>query len=156
MKRCGIEDNNLVVSILTHPSIYWWVTDDSALPASNLDFTPFLSINNVYVLLPREGCITIYYPRNGTTWEVHSAALPESRGKNMVEAAMDSLVWMFTNTPCRKVNTLVPSFNPLALRLAKQCGMKIEGVDRKSFLKESVLYDQTQLGICKEDMPCQS
>jgi len=154
VKRCTIEDNALVCSILGHPSVYGWVTDDSAPPAKDLDYTPFLALESVYVLMPREGCLTIYIPRNGVTWEVHSAALPESRGKTMTDAARESLAWMFENTPCRKVVTCVPSFNPLALRLAKQTGMVQEGIDRRSFLKDGVIYNQTLLGICKEEQLC--
>ena len=154
MKRCTIEDNALVCSILGHPSIYPWVTDDSAPPLAFLDYTPFLALDAVYVLMPRPGCLTIFMPINGVTWEVHSAALPESRGDTMMEAAREALAWMFENTPCRKVVTCVPSFNSLALRLAKQIGMVPEGVNRRSFLKDGVIYNQTLLGICKEELLC--
>jgi hypothetical protein len=155
IKRCTVEDNELVVNILKHPSIYKWVSDDYSCSAENVDYRQFLAMDSVYVLLQFGGCLTIFIPRNGITWEVHSASLPETRGKNMVLAGKNAVQWMFANTPCRKIVTAVPTFNPLAMRLSRMCGMAEEGNDRKSFLKDGVLYDQILYGITKEEYLCQ-
>jgi len=48
-----------------------------------------------------------------------------------------------------KIISLVPEFNPLAARLCRVCGLKKEGVLKKSFLKNFKLYDQSVYGMSK-------
>jgi RimJ/RimL family protein N-acetyltransferase len=71
----------------------------------------------------------------------------------MAKAMTDSIAWMFENTPCVKIVAGIPAYNHFALRLAKSSGMSLEGVNRKSFLKDGVLHDQIYFGINKEG-PC--
>jgi len=155
VKRCTVEDNDKVVTILSDPMVYWWVSDDMSPPPDKIDYTAFLSNESVYVLMPRDGIVIIFIPQNGVMWEVHSAALPEYRGKEMHLAGRESILWMFTNTPCRKIETHVPTFNRAAYGLSVRCKMTKEGISRQSFLRDGKLYDQAVFGITKEEALCQ-
>ena len=89
-------------------------------------------------------------PLNCICYEVHTALLPEAWGRS-VEITKDGVLWLFENTPCRRVITNVPEYNRKALLLAKKTGMVQFGINPKSFLKNGVLYDQIMLGLSKED-----
>lgn len=90
-------------------------------------------------------------PRNAVTYEVHIGLLPEARGM-AIDIAKGALYWLFYNTPCLKVIASIPSFNPLARRLAERCGLQLIGNNTSSFLKGGVLYDQFIYGISKEEL----
>ncbi len=154
MHRCTLEDLERVHGIVRHPDVYPELCDDGCPPAELADFGPLLANGASYFLMPGEGILFMGLMVNHATWEVHTAVVPERRGKWAVEGARDAANWMFEHTPCRKLITRVPSFNRKALAFALMVGMKREGVDRKSFLKSGTLYDQEFLGIVKEEWIC--
>ena len=86
--------------------------------------------------------------------EIHTCILPAFRGKAAEVAAAHIIKWVFTNTPCEKMITLVPAFNRAALRYALRAGLVKEGCITKSFKSGGILHDQTLLGISKENAPC--
>jgi len=63
------------------------------------------------------------YVSHGDTFEVHTQFLPEGRG-DTATLARESLFYMFTQTPCVRIDTLIPPFNKTAKRLAEAVGMK--------------------------------
>lgn len=95
--------------------------------------------------------VFLFHPHNAITYEVHTAILPPLWGELAKQAAFMARQWIFTQTPCRKLITHVPEYNKLALRFAKQGGLKLEGVNRKSYLFNGELMDQYLLGITKEE-----
>lgn len=86
--------------------------------------------------------------QNFATFEVHTCLLPHARGV-AVEVAKAALAWAWDNTEAQRIVTSVPSYNPLALRLAKKAGMTVYGVNPKSFSRHGILYDMTLLGISR-------
>lgn len=82
-------------------------------------------------------------------WQVHTCILPEHRGK-VAEAAAKALIESVFNAGCRKLITLVPSFNRAAKLFALRAGLRVEGNLTASFQKGGVLYDQTILSINKD------
>ncbi|MBL4591200.1 MAG: GNAT family N-acetyltransferase [Phycisphaerales bacterium] len=144
-------DMELVREIITHPKIYDHVSDDFS-PAPE-DFIP-IDPDSVYYLTPiHNGTVMgvfFVHSHNGICYEVHTCILPEYHGALALKAAKDLIKWVFEETPCMKLITNVPSFNPLAYRFALKAGMVKEGVNTKSFQKNGVIYDQTVLGIVKE------
>lgn len=91
--------------------------------------------------------------RNHVSYEVHTILMPNARGK-AVKIAKGAMNWLFLNTGCLRVTTRVPSYNKLAQRLSLKTGMKLFGVDEKSFMKDGQLYDQFLYGLSKEEI-CQ-
>lgn len=86
--------------------------------------------------------------QNFATFEVHTCLLPHAKGK-AVDIAKEAIAWAWDNTLAQRIITSVPSYNPLALRLAKKAGMTIYGVNQMSFSRNGILHDVTLLGISK-------
>jgi len=92
----------------------------------------------------------MFVPQNTACWEVHTCLLPQAWGQAAI-AGKEMCNWIFNNTVCQRIITNVPSFNKLALILAKNCGFKEFGRNIKSFLYNDQLYDQVMLGLSKGD-----
>lgn len=83
---------------------------------------------------------------NSICYEIHTVMHPKTWGRSL-KYAKEVIVWIFENTPCKKLITFVPADNPQALSLAINSGMEKEGILKKSFLKNGVLLDQHILGV---------
>ena len=154
IQRAGIGDLGYIQSVLKHEGIYPHIVDDLSPRVEELDVSCLLE--RWYFLIPvieaaRIG-LFIFHPWNSVTYEVHSMILPEHRGKKAIVAGKEAVEYMFTQTPCRKIVTHVPAYNMPAYALARRVGLEVEGINRRSFLKNGRLYDQYILGICKEEM----
>jgi RimJ/RimL family protein N-acetyltransferase len=90
---------------------------------------------------------------NHVTFECHTALLKTARGK-AVDAGKAALAWAWANTRAECITTSVPSYNPLALRLALKVGFYVIGINNRSFQKNNIIYDQTLLGISKNENLC--
>ena len=136
-------DREYIRSVFTHPAIYPHVSDDYAPPPEVWE----PPIEGAAYLRPEEGgaCFMVH-PHNRVMWEVHSAVLPEFRGKSK-EYAEGVVRWVAQNTPCKCFTTLVPEGNAPALALAKSVGLKPVGVFPRSFMKGGRLLDQTILAM---------
>ena len=108
-----------VNSILNHPEIHPWITfnDDP------VDFTWALGQSDRFVLFGPYGG-QIYHLVGPKTYEVHSAYLPEARGRYALEATKQTLRWMFTQTDATEILTRVPRGNIAAKALARACGLR--------------------------------
>lgn len=152
-KAIRTEDEMLIASILTHPSILPHITDDGTTMLTNL-INPNLFWITVY---DRDELLGMFlsHPHNTATYESHTCLLPNAYGPRAVEAAHEYIKWMFRWTACQKLITNVPEYNKLALRFARKVGGVLEGVNRSSYLKNDILMDQYVLGITKEEFLCQ-
>lgn len=149
-------DSDLVRAVLSHPAIAPFIVDDKS---PDPDWADVVCNPALYFLRPmtadRVGMgLFVLHPVNGVTLEIHTAILPEHRGRAAYQAAKLLLQWVVENTTAQKLITHVPAFNTAALRYAQAAGMVIEGCNRASFLKDSVLYDQHLLGITRREI-CQ-
>lgn len=147
-------DVDTVSGFLRHPEIYPAMADDYSDVGMVQQAAVSLISGGVWAVQPSESALFLYFPRTLTWWEVHTLVLPEGRGKKAIEDGKAGLRWVFNNSSCEKVVSLVPEFNRQALLYAKRVGLTVEGINRKSFRKDGHLYDQIQVGICKEDI-CQ-
>jgi RimJ/RimL family protein N-acetyltransferase len=137
---------------MKHPDVYPFISDDGSPTAEDYEPKDLLVLEQVYFLSPADGVLFMLVPVNSVTYEVHTCILPDIRGASSIAHAKELILWMFTNTRCEKIVTTVPVFNLPALALAIRAGMKQEGVNRRSFLRRGVLYDQTMLGVCKQEV----
>ena len=146
-------DMATVKAILSHPAIWPHIHDDMAGECRPLD------VGGLYWLLVEDdegpAGVFLVHAHNGVCYEVHTCMLPRTWGAQARQATHLCRAWMFQNTPCRKLITNVPAYNLLALRFAKRCGMTLEGINRKSYLKNGELMDQHVLGLTKEEWQCQ-
>jgi RimJ/RimL family protein N-acetyltransferase len=147
-------DLELVRSILTHPRVYPWISDDGCPPAEEFQPIDHPSVWYVVVREQLSGLLLglfMFVPQNAVCWEVHTCLLPAAWGKPAAAAAAGASHWMGERTPCRRIVTSVPSYNRLALRFARAAGMKQFGVNPASYLKTGKLHDQVLLGLSLED-----
>ena len=152
--RCSINDISAVDYVLKHPEVYPWISDDGSPSAEEFTSSTMISNPEVFVLMPSDGVVFILHPWNSITLEVHTNIVPERRGREAISETMKAMSWIFENTGCLKIVTHVPSFNRQAKLFALKCKMKQEGVNRQSFLKDGILYDQDILGITRKEWSC--
>lgn len=151
-------DYELIRKVLTHPRIYPYISDDGSPPLEK--YQPVASEAIWYVVVYDQRAedahllgLWVFVPENFVCWEVHTALLPRAWGPRGQLAARMLPKWIWTNTPCRRIITNVPSNNRLARRFALQAGMKIYGINRASWMKNGVLCDQICLGLSKDEKP---
>ena len=149
-------DYELIRSILTHPRLWKYLSDDYS-PAPG-DFYPQEHPSIWYVIVRdvhEKGAdllgLWMFVPQNGVCWEVHTALLPCAWGERGQLAARLLPMWMWYASHCRRIVTNVPASNRLALHFAYRAGMKVFGVNEASYLKNGVLLDQVMLGISRPD-----
>jgi len=141
-------DYELIRSIMTHPRIYDKIADDSS-PAP-ADYHPPEHEAIWYVMVRDAGELLglwMFCPQNAVCWEVHTCLLPAAWGDRGQAAARLLPEWIWENTCCRRIITNVPTTNRLALHFALKAGMRMFGVNPRSYLKRGVLCDQIMLGI---------
>lgn len=140
----------LVRSIMTHPRVYPWISDDAS-PARE-EFTPIDHDALWYVLVWDSGELLglfLFHPHSGACMEVHTCLLPVAYGKAAI-AARECAVWMWGQAAIARIVTRVPAYNRLALRLARQAGMTEWGRNPRAWRKNEFLYDEIWLGLSKE------
>lgn len=145
----------LVRGVVTHPSIWPYVSDDGSGEAK--DYRP-IDHDSVWHISAYDGAsflgVWTITQENAVTWDIHTCLLPSSWGAIAREAGREVIQWIWTNTTCRRLVTKVPAFNRLALRFAKMAGFVEYGCNPNSFLKDGVLHDQILLGISKPEGEC--
>jgi RimJ/RimL family protein N-acetyltransferase len=147
------EDQEFIRRTMTHPKVWPFISDDySGAPE---DFVPPLHGSFRYLTPEHKGervGVFFYHPHTAVLWEVHTCVLPEYWGDPATQAARAGLLWMVENTSCRKVLTHVPRTNQKARMFALRVGLKDEGVNRASFLKDGDLVDQYLMGITEQEI----
>lgn len=144
------EDPVLVRQIVTHEAIYPYVTDDNAPSAQ--DCHPPMHKDLLYLLCRDEDALLgmwLFVPSNSVTWEVHTYLLPDHGWRKGRQAARECAAFIWANTGCQRLWTVVPEFNRAALMFAKSAGFKPFGINERSFLKGGKLYNQTCLGLSR-------
>lgn len=141
MEIAPFNDRNDIVKIATHPKIWNWISD-----AFTFDFE--LDPGTLYLSIDGEGFVSVQQ-MNHICYQIHIALLPPLWGRG-VEVGAAVKEWIFTLTPCKKIVAIVPADNRLALRLARQCGMKEEGRMVASFQRGLELIDQVFFGVERE------
>lgn len=136
-------DAEFIKLVATNPQVWPFISDD------NSNMANFEMKDSILYLAASEGDELLGYFAlsviNSICYEIHTVMLPSAWGR-VLKYAKEVLVWVFTNTDCKKVITFVPENNQKALSLAERSGMKREGFLEKSFLKNGELLGQYILG----------
>lgn len=144
------KDWPLIREVMTDPAIYPHIADDFSPPRDG--FEPFKedAIWYVKVLDDKELLgIFMFHPDNAICWQVHTCLLPHAWGARAKLAGRGVVRWIFANSQCQRIVTVVPAGNRLALKFAGECGMELYGCNPGSFMKDGKLVDQILLGISK-------
>lgn len=146
MKPCPerTEDVAFIRSVITHPRVWPWVSEDGQRPE---DYQPLISPLVHYLRLGDAGVVS-FYARGAVMFEGHVAMLPKVRSDEFVRAA---IAWMWENTPAQKLICKIPAPNRHAIWYAMRAGFRVEGRITNAFLKNSALHDLVVLG---KDKPC--
>lgn len=143
----------LVKEILAHPMIFPHIHEDGTTEPAPEDHELF------HWLLVSDGApagVFLVHPRGARCYEMHTCLLPRVWGAGARAAARLLGDHVFYVLGGLKLVTNVPANNRRALRYAQANGMRIEGTNRASFLRNGVMEDQIMLGLTlKEWESCQ-
>ena len=89
---------------------------------------------------------------NLTTLKLHPYMVKEYR--NHSRELIKRVLGIFLKTPdfINKLVVEIPFHRRIVYNLAKKIGFKDEGINRQSFLKDGVYYDQWNLGLTKKEI----
>lgn len=147
-------DEELIRNIVTHDSIWEWVSDDGAIKEN---YKVQLGDGLVWLaVIDDEEVIGAFFLHqiNYITWQVHVCMLPKAYGRKALKAASLMLEWIFGNSMCMKVVAHIQVKNIKAISYAKRIGFIEEGVCKNSILKNGELVDQKMFGLTKEEFIC--
>lgn len=137
-------DTSLIKRCITHPRVYWRVSDDFSPPVE--DFEPpirdhiwYVSVHYGRHLLGLFGLIR----QSPILWELHTCLLPWAWGKTARQIFPEFLNWVWENTTCERLITSVPDCNRAALSIAPEWGFKPWGVNEKAYKKSNLLHNLT-------------
>lgn len=81
-----------------------------------------LSRPGAYVLLPDPAVAFVGHRLVGLAYQVHQAALPEARGRRVIEAGRRAIEWMWQYSPALTLVGLTPATHRSALVVAAHVG----------------------------------
>jgi len=142
----------LVKSIVTHPKVYRHLGDDFSPPPEKWEPNRHESVWYVLVL-EGEAVLGVFMlvPLNTICYEIHAALLPVAWGEKGQRVAEGITVWVWANTPCRRLVGNVLPYNRAVLRFTQAMGMTVFGCNTRSYLKHGRLRDQIMLGISRPE-----
>jgi len=152
MKIVQLYDINIIRSVMMHEDILPTIIDDT------WDGTTFLPDiqNEIYLgCVIGEKLIGLYRLHwiNGVTLQGHAHILKEFRSDYSVKSCHLIMAWLLENIHrCKKVACFVPYVYPNVKRFLAACGLKEEGILRKSFALNGQLHDQWIMGITRDEM----
>lgn len=154
LRRADLSDSNFILSVINNAEIYNASSDDGIYEINKDNVELFIQTDKVHILIPILDEVDIGFfmliQMNAVTAELHTCILPGYRGFIVVEAAQLVKEYISEKTCFKKIVTQIPWFNKNAIFMALRCGFKKEGVNKQSFLKDGILFDQYYMGLCKE------
>jgi RimJ/RimL family protein N-acetyltransferase len=158
-RRATKNDVGYIMSLLGDLDNWRYLADDNSPMPVRENIETMLNVPQVYFLIPeflgKPAGLFFLMPQNSVTYDLHTIIQRDFRGQPAIAACQAMGVFMFGQTPCRKIVTSSPVSNVRAKYLARKCGMRLEGVNRMSYLRDGALHDQYVFGICKGEAPCQ-
>ena len=145
-------DLDLMRRIITDPEVWPYVSDDSS---GEPEVYQAPSDPRIWNVLVKDGDkllgAFIFTPHSGICWDVHTLMLPGHGAARAAVAAREMAAWVWANTPCLRIITEVPDFNPLALKFAVHAGMVQFGRNERAIMKFGELHDLILLGLSKPE-----
>ena len=137
MVRLATEkDENFILDLMGRKGVKEFVTDDLTPEIKSLDIS-----KSLIICCGDEGFF-LFIPRNSITYEIHTAFVPECRGKKVNAYFEETANWLKKNTDCRKIIAEIPEYNYRAKAAAVKSGFVAHGVNTNSFLKNGKIINQ--------------
>jgi len=141
-------DQEYIKYCLTHPYV-WRNSCDDAM--KNVDPELFFPpMNGVLYVKAADFGLLIGKPVNFITYDVHIALLPIARGMAKIICQEAIQTFFESSDKPLRLTASIPSFNIKTIKLAGDVGMEFIGINKKSFLRDGVLFDQHLFGLSKE------
>lgn len=151
MKLVAINDVEMINQVMSDISVIDDISDDYSKGCVFRTLPESFEFMAIYDLGQLQGFYVIT-PLNTVTAEIHTCLLPGIRGGKALNAGRLLLDYLFSKY--LKAISWVPEINRKALIYAIRLGFSIEGVNKKSFFKNSCLIDQTLVGLTREKWLC--
>lgn len=90
-----------------------------------------------------------FYQLQGIKVEFHPCIIKKHRKEHAVEAINKAIEYAFNIDTIQKINVIIPFSHKSVHSFALKVGFQDEGINRKSFLKNSVIYDQWYMGMTR-------
>jgi RimJ/RimL family protein N-acetyltransferase len=143
-------DTTLVESIVTHPKLYRFSSDDRSPRAE--DWRAPVDPRCWYVLAYEDDELLGLYLviEDFEAWEIHVCLLPSAWGETALRASREIAPWLFARSECPRLECAIREDNRLALRLALRAGFRV--IDRlpSSWLQDGRAYDRMVLSLEKQ------
>ena len=140
---------------MTRPDIWETVAEDGQQAK---DFEPDLD-SDCWLLMSDDEVIGLYnfHAHNSVTVEIHAQVLPDHRKEYSQETGLAALRWIYDyefdgGKVYQKVIAQIPVIYENVKRFTCGFGFKVEGINRKSYLKGGVIVDQYLLGITRDEI----
>lgn len=144
MRVVRTRDLSVINAVFKHPENVDMLGDDGS---EDVEY-PITDI--VFYLAVYDGVdlcgLFMLFPLNSITLDTHVAFMPEFRGKKALIAGQMMMSWVARNTQFKKLVACIPAINRACCAYAVQSGYTREGVNRASFIKNGVVYDQYYFG----------
>lgn len=92
------------------------------------------------------GCIS-FRVKSAIMVEAHISILKEHRAQYAFRASKQAIEWIWRNTQVKKIVSMTPDTLPHIKKFILKLGFELEGVNKCSFLKDGVTYDQYYGGL---------
>ena len=147
------KNGGLVKELITSPELWDTIAEDGQKPE---DFTPDTT-DEVWLVMVSDddGIVGLYnlHVRTCVTLEIHAHVFPEFRKKYSRDTGLAALTWIRDNAPeYHKVIAQIPEIYENVKNFTCSFGFKVEGTNRKSYLKHGKIVDQWLLGITREEL----
>lgn len=152
MKAYRIYDAALVKRIMTLPEIWETIAEDGQDPDKydcDVDGECWL------LMVDGDDVVGLYniHGINSIQCQIHAHVLPEHRKKHSYETGVLALKWLHENEPSyQKLIAFVPVIYENVKKFTCQFGFQVEGLNRKSYLKNGKVVDQYLLGITRDEI----
>jgi len=147
-----IFDTDLIKAVITRDDMWATVAEDGQNKGDYLADV----INECWIMITDDDELVGLYNlhvHNSITIEIHAHILPEHRKKYSKDSGRAALEWIYLNSPeYKKVIAQIPVIYENVKKFTCSFGFKEEGINRMSYLKNSVIVDQWMLGITREEI----
>lgn len=144
-------DTDLIKDIMIE--LWDTVAEDGVKPG---EYKPNVDDECWVEMLVGDKCIGVYrvHALNSATLQIHAQILPEYRKEYSKATGRRILSWISENAEdnYQKVVAEVPTIYPNVIKFVIANGFKLEGVNRLSYRKDGVLYDQCLMGITRPEI----
>jgi len=146
-------DDELVYRVMTSPEIWQTVAEDGQNPD---DFNPNCDDDCWLLIDDRSELVGLYnlHASNSTTLMMHAQIMTDKRQEYSDRAGLEVWKWILNNCPnnYQKFNAMIPTIYPNVKNYADRMFMVLEGLNRKSYLKNGNICDQWMMGVTRDEI----